>query len=312
MNHLLILSKAADRYEKLIRKKQLSDITIHCAGSAEDASSLIGSCNIILGDPPVATDVLAQASSLDWLQSTYAGVDALCGPGRRDDYTLTLVKDVFGPLMSEYTFAYILGLERGLFSMRESQRQNSWSPQGYKALSTRTLGVCGLGSIGSHIAQTGEHFGMRVLGYRNSPTPHPNVERVYTRDGLDEFLSDLDYLVITLPSTADTKHLFNSETLASMKSGSVLINVGRGSLIDEDALAHALASNAIKAAVLDVFETEPLASSSPLWQLPNAYISPHCAAYSFPEDITEIFAANYQLFRHGKTLNHVFDFKKGY
>ncbi|HKJ95899.1 MAG TPA: NAD(P)-dependent oxidoreductase, partial [Gammaproteobacteria bacterium] len=126
------------------------------------------------------------------------------------------------------------------------------------------------------------------------------------------FVSEPDYLVLTLPATDSTYHLVDRETLDAMRGDARLINVGRGSLVDEPALVDGLRKGAIAGAVLDVFEEEPLPESSPLWELSNCHVTPHVAADSFPEDIAGIFAENYRRYVAGRELLYRVDFERGY
>jgi len=275
MNRLLILTIDADDYSSLLRDSHLQDLEILSCSREEDAREAIQNCNIVLGDPAMVATVLDHARSLRWVQSTFAGIDPLCEKGLRRDYVLTGVKGIFGPLISEYVFAYVLALERHLFETRENQRNKSWIVMPYRSLRTLTMGVCGLGSFG-------------------------------------EFLESLDYLVVALPRTLDTNRLIDSAALSKMKPSAVLINVGRGNAVVESDLVDALRAGTIRAAVLDVFEQEPLPPDSALWGLSNAFITPHNSAFSFPEDIMEIFCDNYRRFLDHRPLRYVVDFERGY
>jgi phosphoglycerate dehydrogenase-like enzyme len=151
-----------------------------------------------------------------------------------------------------------------------------------------------------------------VIGLNRSGKPCEAVETVYTEENLAEFLAAPDYLVLTLPDTPETRHFIDSGALAMMKPSAVLINVGRGSIVNENDLITALQRQQIRAAVLDVFETEPLPGDSLLWELPNAYVTPHVAAASFPQDVVEIFVENYGRFTNGEPLKYLIDFERGY
>ncbi|WP_435103613.1 D-2-hydroxyacid dehydrogenase [Arhodomonas sp. AD133] len=312
MNRALILSEDADVYRRLIEQADLPDLEIRQATTAEEGRRAVTDCNIVLGKPALVAEALADANALDWVQSTFAGVDALLDEGLRRDYTLTGVKDVFGPLMSEYVFGWLIALERQFFQLRAQQREARWQPLDYRGLAGRTMGIAGLGSIGKHIASTANHFGLDVIGYKRSPGDVVGVTRVYAGDEWHAFLERLDYLVLTLPDTPETHHLLDAEALRHLPTHAWVINVGRGPLIDSDALAQALRDQRIGGAVLDVFETEPLPTDSPLWQLDNCYVTPHVAAESFPEDIADIFRHNYARYQTGKELDYVIDFKRGY
>lgn len=315
MNNLMILSPEADAYADLLAAYELPEMNIVLAHSPQEARKELLDTRILMGLPAYLAAVLDEMPQLQWVQSTSAGVNELCAAGLRRDYLLTNVKDIFGPLMSEYVFAYLLAVERSLLPLyRDQQQQNwrQWDHYPYRRLSDLTLGVIGLGSIGKHIAATGAHFGMRVLGVKRDPQPVEHVETVYGTDQLSEFLPQVDYLVLVLPATTDTRHFVNAEFLRQMKPDAVLINVGRGTTLDEAALVEALKNGALKGAVLDVFEQEPLPQSSPLWSLPNVMITPHNSALSFPAHICDIFVDNYRRFVRGEALQYQVDFTRGY
>ena len=311
-NRLLILARDQARYAELIKGVDFNDLDLVVCNSIEKAEKRAEHCNIVLGEPSRIVPILECAKRLQWVQSTFAGVEALLEPGKRTDYILTGVKAVFGPLMSEYVFAYILALERNVLKVYENQQRKTWQNIQYKSLRGRLLGICGLGSIGRYIAQTAKHFGMKVWGYKRSYEKVPGIDRIFTKLDFKEFLSNPDYIVIILPITPDTLHLIDYDTIKVMKSSAVLINVGRGSVVSESALVRALEEKLIRGAVLDVFEEEPLPEESRLWVLPNVLITPHNSGLSFPEDIVKIFAENYRRFVDNKPLKYMVDFDRGY
>ncbi|MFZ1342718.1 D-2-hydroxyacid dehydrogenase [Thiothrix eikelboomii] len=313
MNQLLILSPDAEEYARLLAPYALEQLTIHTAShyTTLDPAQL-KAINLVLGDPPWLVKLLAHLPELQWVQSTFAGVNALCAPQLPRHYQLTNVKAVFGPSMSEYVFGYILALERDLLRARMQQQQHRWQPFPYRSLVGLTLGIAGLGDIGQHLASTAQHFGMRVKGLKLQAAVVPQVDEVYTVAELSQFLQELDYLVITLPATTQTQHLFNATALAQLKTEAVLINVGRGACVDQVALTQCLKARQLRAAVLDVFAEEPLAADDPLWDLEQVYITPHQAAVSVPADIVKIFVRNYQRFQQGQPLDYLIDFTRGY
>jgi len=312
VNKLLILSADAEKYYALIKAADLQQLEISFARDIHSARGLMVESNIFLGDPPLLSEVLTSADSIEWVQSGWAGVDQLCQPGLRRDYVLTNAKGIFGTLISEYVMTYLFAFERRVFSMRANQLKRHWKPLSYRPAKDITLGIIGLGSIGRELALTARHFGIRVTGLNRSGKPCDGVEEVYTEDELATFLKEPDYVVLTLPATPQTNQFINADTLKMMKPSAMLINVGRGNSIDEADLVCALNEGVIAGAVLDVFESEPLALESPLWQMPNVYITPHMAATSFPENIAEIFIENYRRFRRKETLLHVVNFELGY
>jgi len=311
-NKLLILSRNPTRYVELIKRFNFTDLELVAFDSVEESKKYVENCNIILGAPKLIALILVAANKLQWVQSIFAGVEDLLSSPQRTDYVLTGVKGVFGPLMSEYVFVYILALERHILEVYENQKVRVWKKIPYESLQDKLLGICGLGSIGLHIAQTAKHFGMKVWGYKRSYEEVPGIDRIFTQSDFKEFLSNPDYIVITLPSTPDTLHLMDYDTIKAMKSSAVLINVGRGSVVSESALVRALEEKLIRGAVLDVFEEEPLPEESRLWALPNVMITPHNSGFSFPEDIVRIFAENYRRFVDKKPLKYIVDFYRGY
>jgi phosphoglycerate dehydrogenase-like enzyme len=311
-NSLLILTQDPDPYIRLIAGLDLADLDVRACRTARETEYYIGGCNIILGEPQRIAPLLGDAKCLEWIQSTFAGVDALVPPPQRTDYILTRVEGIFGPLMSEYVFAYILAWERHLFETHENQRKRDWQDMPYRSLKGLLLGICGLGSIGRHIARIAGCFGMRVWGYKRTEEPVIGVERVFTRSEFSEFLSCPDYVLITLPHTPKTVNLFDDKAFRAMKRSAVLINVGRGTVVSEHSVVRALTQKQIRGAVLDVFEQEPLPKESPLWSLPNVLMTPHNSAYSFPKEVVPIFAENYRRFTAGRPLRYVVDFDKGY
>jgi phosphoglycerate dehydrogenase-like enzyme len=312
VNRLLILAADVAKYTPLVKAANLPQLEIQLATDQASAKALVPSCNIILGDPPLVEKMLALAHALEWVQSSWAGVDRLCRPDLRRDYVLTGAKDIFGPLISEYVMTYLFAFERRIFTMRINQVKQNWKPLSYRSSKEITLGIVGLGSIGAHLACTARQFGIRVIGLNRSGRPCENVDQVHTLDDLAGFFKEPDYIVLTLPDTPQTKHFISADNLSLMKSSAVLMNVGRGSIINQADLVCALREGVIGGAVLDVFENEPLAQDSPLWQLPNVFITPHTAAMSFPGDIVRIFVENYKRFILERPLSHIIDFNLGY
>lgn len=312
MNTLLIIDKEVAVYAAALEEKQLPGLRVEGVESPGEVSPMRLEASIILGQPAMVAPILANMEHLQWVQSTFAGVEPLCASGLRRDYILTGVKNIFGLMMSEYVFGHILARERHLEAERRHQAKKEWKSLPYRSLNQLTIGIAGLGSIGRHVASTAHHFGMRVLGMKRTPEKVDFVEQVFPGHERDDFLPHLDYLVTILPETSQTRRFFQLEDLQKMKPSAILINVGRGTAIDPEALITALYENSIGGAVLDVFEKEPLPPESPLWQMPQVTITPHNAAVSFPEKIVEIFYDNYQRFIDRRPLKYSIDIERGY
>jgi phosphoglycerate dehydrogenase-like enzyme len=187
-----------------------------------------------------------------------------------------------------------------------------WQRQESGVLRGKTIGLLGVGSIGAHLAGTAKHFGMTVRGYTRQSVSSTQVDKYYHREDLLEFATGLDYLVSVLPRTADTNKIVDAKLLDTLPPHAVFVNVGRGNAVDEPALVRALHEGKLAAAILDVFDKEPLPEGHPFWTAPNLYMTFHTSAISYPEDITKLFIENYQLYLEGKPLKHVVDFERGY
>ena len=198
----------------------------------------------------------------------------------------------------------------------KQQEEKAWKRMNPAELYGATVGIISLGRIGSEIAKRAKAFGMRVIGTRRTAAGEKaeNVEQVYPISRLNDLLAESDYVVLTLPSTAETKKLIGEAQLKAMKKSAFLINVARGDVVDEQALIAALRDGTIAGAALDVFDKEPLPADSAFWELPNVLISPHVAGYAEKGDdrMTDLFCDNLRLFLDGKPLVNIVDATKGY
>jgi phosphoglycerate dehydrogenase-like enzyme len=304
MHKLLILSDLTEQYRALIEEAHLPDLSIEPV--------LTPDVDIVLGSPALIKDTLASLPALSWVQSTAAGVEALMDHSLRRDYTLTNARDVFGKLMTEYVFGYLLSHERQIFQRFKDQQARNWNPAKPGVLYGKTIGLLGVGSIGAEVSRTAKFFAMNVRGYTRESEESRHVDMYFHGDRLLEFAAGLDYLVSVLPNTQGTRKIVNAELLNALPSHALFVNVGRGSAVDEAALIHALNQNRIAGAVLDVFEQEPLPKDHSFWTTPNLLMTFHTSAPSLPEDLAKLFIENYKLFHASKPLKHQVDFEKGY
>ncbi len=240
---------------------------------------------------------LKDAKKLKWIHSTAAGVAQLMYPELRDSGILvTNPSGIFSVPMAEHTMGLLLALARNFPDSVRGQDRSRWSqqeiwdkPQHLTELNGKVLLIVGYGSIGREVARRAKAFDMKVWGVTRSgkgeqcyktvnfPT---HVEKIFAAGQLQEALPGADYVLICAPETAETKHLIGAAEIAKMKRGARLINVARGSLLDETALVHALERGALGGAALDVAATEPLPAESPLWKAPNLFLTPHTSGVS--------------------------------
>ncbi|MFS1424697.1 D-2-hydroxyacid dehydrogenase [Shewanella sp. 10N.286.48.B5] len=304
---LLLLTQDNDRFRQLLAAHHLKDLTI-----LGDEPSSITEADIWFAEPHLAAPLLNLGRNLTWMQSTFAGVDRLTGSRQRRDYVLTNIKGIFGPLMSEYLFGYLLAHQREHAKYKQQQQHKQWIPGSYRTLQGQGLLLLGTGSIAQHIAKTAKHFGMTVTGLSRSGEPKAHFDHVDTIEHLANYLPSAHTIASTLPSTLETENVLSKTMLALLPDECVLFNLGRGNVLDLDALAAQLLNKPQQNAILDVFNQEPLAADHPIWHCPNAIITPHIAAPSFPEQVVEVFVENFHLWTTQQPLKHLVDFFKGY
>lgn len=269
--------------------------------------------NIVLAAPPLAAKRLHEFINLQWLQSTYAGVDALLQPSLRTDYLLTKVQGIFGQQMAEYVMGLGLYYSREFEVYQRYQQAKHWQPLPYQTVAKQTLVTVGTGSIGSALAKAAKAFDMHVIGVNRSglkPEGAP-FDEIFEISDLPQAIERANWLVNTLPNTPDTYGVFDQTTLSAGQQV-LFFNVGRGNAVCLDALQAALESGAVRRAFLDVFDQEPLPSEHPVWLHPRVVITPHIAAPSVPEQVLELFAKNYELWLAGEPLNGTVNPTLGY
>ncbi|MDP4083337.1 MAG: D-2-hydroxyacid dehydrogenase [Bacillota bacterium] len=216
-------------------------------------------------------------SKLKWVQTWSAGVDTLpLQAMKAKNIFITSANGVHTFPISETIFALMLGLTRKIHTYVKNQQTRTWHHSGLKLeLHEKTVGIIGVGNIGQEAAKIAKAFGMTVLGVRHSGKPVEFVDEMYQMDQLEILLPKCDYIVVTLPLTHETFHLFGANQFQLMKPSSFFINIGRGEIVVQEELIKALQNQKIAGAGLDVFEKEPLTANSPLWEMENVIITPH-------------------------------------
>jgi len=262
--------------------------------------------------------LLALAPGVRWIHSRSVGLDSLMFPALVErDVVLTNGRGVFSPSLAEFVIAALLYFARDFPRMLASQRRGAWEPFEPLDLAGRRLGIVGYGDIGRAVAERAHRLGMRVSALRRRPAlsgADPWVEETLGAGELLSLMRGCDDVVVAAPLTPQTRGLVGEAAIAAMKPGAVLVNVGRGPVVDEPALVRALSERRIRGAALDVFETEPLPAGHPLYALDNVLVSPHCADNTpgWLEAAMRAFLANLERFRRGERLLSVVDKALGY
>ena len=268
---------------------------------------------VLLADPNLAAEVIDQCTGLKWCQSTWAGNAPLLNLDK-SDYILTGVKGVFGKLMREYVFAYLLQYARNIpaFAHNQNHQPPIWEESPRAPLTGKTLGILGAGSIAQALIPVAKSFEMKVIGLSRSGQAVDGFDDVYAATDLLKFAQEADHVVNLMPDTPATTGVLNQAFFGALKLHSMFINAGRGSAIIEDALLNALDNGTLQAAVLDVFTQEPLPEEHPFWTHPKVVVTAHTAAVSSPEDVASVFVANAKRYIANEALHYQFDFNKGY
>ena len=276
----------------------------------------IAQADVILGN--AAPSMISPEDKLQWLQTNSAGVDGYLDGCLPKNAVLTNATGAYGLAISEYMLAVWLELMKKLHTYRDVQHTSTWKDLGpVTSAWESTVLVLGLGDIGGEFAKRAKALGAYVIGVRRKGTDKPDyVDELILTEKLDEYLPKADCVAITLPGTKETKGMFGAERLAKMKDGAILLNVGRGMIVDSDALVDALESGKLSGAGLDVTDPEPLPADHPLWKQKNAVITPHVSGGFHLEEthnrIIRIMAENLRAFCAGKPLKNVVDFETGY
>jgi phosphoglycerate dehydrogenase-like enzyme len=264
---------------------------------------------------------LDEAANLRWVQLASAGSDHMLREGllvKRPDLLLTTASGVHEVPISEHIVAMILHFARGFNIATRNQAQHKWDRFRANEAFGKTVCFVGYGPIARRAAQICKALGMRAVSVRGSiAEQQPGfeaVERFYPPAELNDVLSESDYVVIAAPRTPLTERMIGKSQFDAMKDGAVLVNISRGALVDEAALAEALQANRIKGAALDVFEREPLPESSPLWEMPNVLITPHISGSNphYDRRVTDLFRHNLARYLQGEPLRNQVDKGRGY
>jgi len=271
------------------------------------------------GSRTLLREVFAMAPKVRWVHSRSAGLDSLLFPELVESpVPLTNGTGVFSLSLGEFALAAILYFAKDFRRMIRNQVAGRWEQFDIVEISGQTVGIVGYGDIGRAVATRVRAMGMRVLAVKRHGPPSnsadPLVEQIYSPEERIEMISRCDYIVASAPLTPETRGMIGEAEFAAMKPSAVVINVGRGPVIDEDAMLKALTGGSIKGAGLDVFTHEPLPDGHPFYGLENVLLSPHCADHTadWLEQAMRFFLENFERFRKGEPLRNVVNKKLGY
>ena len=323
-------SELLDKLKSVSRQIEIVQQTIPKDGWPDDKTT---SCEVYyaIGGTPRPD----QAPNLRWIQGHWAGVNHLHDkPIWESDVDITSASGIHAPGTGQYVMAQLLAWANRVPDWLYYQEKGEWPSDRWKKflpdeLRGRVVGILGYGSIGREVARLAKTFGMTVLatkrdarnvidrGYSVPGTGDPKGEmadRIYPGEATRSMVAECDYVVITLPLTSATRHLVDESMLREMKPGCVLVNVGRGAIVNESDLVKALKKGWIAGAGLDVFETEPLPADSPLWSLDNVILSPHVSGFThlYDERVTDLFAENLRRYLAGDPLLNLVSREAGY
>jgi phosphoglycerate dehydrogenase-like enzyme len=262
--------------------------------------------------------VLPMCPRVRWVHARSAGLDEVLFPELVENpLVLTNASGVFSDSLGEFALAAILFFAKGFRRLVRSQEAGVWDPFDVRLIAGQTVGIVGYGSIGRAVAARLRPLGMKVLALRRAAgadARDESVDRVYGPEQRLEMIAQCDYIVVSAPLTADTRGLIGEAEFAAMKPEAVVINIGRGPVIDEPSLLRALTDGHIQGAALDVFDTEPLPPGHAFYGLRNVLLSPHSADHTrdWLERAMQFFLDNFERFRKGEPLRNVVDKRRGY
>jgi phosphoglycerate dehydrogenase-like enzyme len=276
----------------------------------------LGRAEVLFGFDRSHPDELPElAPCVRWIQSTSAGVGryARAHIPEGSDVVITTASGIHATALAEFTLMAMLVFVKNWFRIYEQERRKVWERYTGDTLEGKTVAIVGLGSIGTEVARSSRCFGMRVVGTKRTvegvEPGSLGVDTIYHPRDMHAMLSVADFVVISCPHTPETEGLIGESELASMKHGSVLINIGRGAIVDELSLIRLLRSGHLGGAALDVTTEEPLPEDSPLWDMPNVLLSAHSGSNVNSENrvLTRLFCDNLHRYLSGRPLRNVLD-----
>jgi len=320
-NDTILVLGDPPKAQRTALEKGLAGVNVIAGNSIEVFEPVAVSAKVVFnwsGSLALSRAVLQLCPNLCWVHSRAAGLErTLCPEIVESSVPLTNGTGVFSSSLGEFVLAAILYFAKDFRRMTRSQEAGRWEPFDVMPISGQTVGIIGYGDIGWAIAERVRPLGMTVLAVKRHPSTlrgAGRIDQIYSPERRIEMLSCCDYVVVAAPLTSETRGMIGKSEFASMKPSAVVINVGRGPVIDEPALISALAEGQIKGAALDVFDQEPLPDGHAFYKLENVLLSPHCADHTpdWHDQAVHFFIAQYERFQKGQELLNVVDKELGY
>jgi phosphoglycerate dehydrogenase-like enzyme len=270
------------------------------------------------GSKPDVRRILELAPKLEWIHAMYAGLDRSLFPELIESpIPLTNGSGVFSQSLGEFVVLGILYFAKDVPRRMQAKAEHRWDVFDNVEIGRQTVGIVAHGDIGRAVARRAKALGMRVLALRRDPSPRrgdEHVDRVFASADLHAMLPECDYVAVTAPLTPETTNLIGKREFDLMKPSAVILNVGRGPVINESAMIEALKTKRIRGAALDVFDVEPLPADSPFWSLDNVFMTAHCADHveGWVESAVVFFIEQFTRWRNGEPLRNVVDKRAGY
>jgi phosphoglycerate dehydrogenase-like enzyme len=298
-----------------------SEVTVRIGKTADALGDAVADARVLFnwtGSKPEVLRVMERAPKLEWIHAMYAGLDRSLFPELVESpIPLTNGSGVFSQSLGEFVILGVLYFAKDVPRRMQAKAEHRWDVFDNVEIGKQTIGIVAHGDIGRAVASRAKALGMRVLATRRNPSPRAgdeNVDRVYGARDLHAMLPECDYVAVTAPLTAETTGLIGKREFDLMKSSAVILNVGRGPVIDESAMIEALKTKRIRGAALDVFDVEPLPPDSPFWSLDNVLLTAHCADHveGWVESAVVFFIEQFARWRKGEPLRNLVDKRAGY
>jgi phosphoglycerate dehydrogenase-like enzyme len=316
MRTVVLWTDAPGPYVRAAEKANLTGVfeIASAPGNADPGDDLLGRAEALLSWRPPAK-LASRAPRLRWIQSLTGGCDQwLASPDLARDVVLTCARGTHRVQMTEHILAALFVAIKHIPGIVLDQRERRWRRRVNDTLAGKTLGILGLGAIGAEVARKAAALEMRVIGTRRTPAPMEHVAHVYGPDGTDAVLAASDFVLLLLPSTADTRSMVNRAMLAKMEPDAWLLNFARGDLVVDADLVQAVSEKTIAGAILDVYREEPLPADSAFWTTEGILVLPHVGGLHPQRDelVAELWVDNLRRFAAGEPLREVVDRARGY